>query len=133
MLHGIAKTIKQEHFLSSSDALYKSDNIDQTTPNHDKRGLLDTYKRANSQIQVEVIANKRGVDLLRSNVSAYERRISLMQEKYPNLSFLVCGQTISKLQKEGKSVKLLPHTGVASSAADQINKRLLQGWGYIRI
>jgi intracellular sulfur oxidation DsrE/DsrF family protein len=96
-------------------------------------GLLETYKRANRQIQVEVIANKGGVDMLRSDVSSYDGRISLMQGKYPNLNFLVCGQTISKLQNEGKSVKLLPHTRVASSAADQINKRLLQGWGYVRI
>lgn len=96
-------------------------------------GLLESYKRANRQIQVEVIANKRGVDMLRSDVSPYDGRISLMQEKYPNLSFLVCGQTISKLKNQGESVKLLPHTRVATSAADQINMRLLQGWGYVRI
>ena len=96
-------------------------------------GLLDNYRRANRQIQVEVIANKQGVDLLRSNVSAHEKRISLMQEKYPNLSFMVCGKTISKLRNNGESVALLPHTGIATSAADQINKRLNQGWGYIRI
>jgi len=96
-------------------------------------GLLETYKRANRQIQVEVIANKRGVDMLRSDVSTYDGRISLMQGKYPNLSFLVCGQTISKLKNEGKSVKLLPHTAVATSAADEINIRLQQGWGYVRI
>lgn len=95
--------------------------------------LLESYKRANRQIQVEVIANKRGVDMLRSDVSPYDGRISLMQEKYPNLSFLVCGQTISKLKNQGESVKLLPHTRVATSAADQINMRLLQGWGYVRI
>ncbi len=96
-------------------------------------GLLDNYKRANRQIQVEIIANKRGVDLLRSGVSAHEKRISLMQEKYPNLRFMVCGKTLSKLRNDGESVDLLPHTEIATSAADQINKRLHQGWGYIRI
>lgn len=96
-------------------------------------GLLENYKRANRQIQVEVIANKRGVDMLRTDVSSYDGRISMMQGKYPNLSFLVCGQTINKLKAEGKSVKLLPHTGLTTSAADQINMRLLQGWGYVRI
>lgn len=96
-------------------------------------GLLETYKRANRQIQVEVIANKQGVDMLRLGVSSYDGRISLMQGKYPNLSFLACGQTISKLKNQGESVKLLPHTAVASSAANQINMRLLQGWGYVRI
>ncbi len=95
--------------------------------------LLDKYKRDNRQVQVELIANKRGVDLLRSDVSTYSKRIGSMQHKYPNLSFLVCGQTISKLQNEGKVIQLLPHTTIATSAADQINKRLQQGWGYVRI
>lgn len=96
-------------------------------------GLLETYKRAHLQLQVEVIANKRGVNLLRSDASDYKERITLMQAKYPNLNFLVCGQTMNKLRDKGESVQLLPHTGVVPSAAEQINKRLLQGWGYVRI
>ena len=95
--------------------------------------LLTNYKSSNQQIEVEVIANKQGVDLLRAKLSPYRQRISVMQANYPNLNFLVCGQTISKLRKEGKNVDLLPHIGIASSAADQINKRLLQGWGYLKI
>ena len=96
-------------------------------------GLLENYRRANHQIQIELITNKQGVDLLRSNVSAYKERISLMHEKYPNLDFLVCGQTIGKLKNNGENVQLLPHTVTAPSAADQINKRLHEGWGYVRI
>jgi len=95
--------------------------------------LLGTYKRANRQLSVEIIANGGGVDLLRSDVSPYKNRIGLMKAKYPNLEFLACSQTISKLQKKGIIVRLLPNTGVASSAAEEINKRLLQGWDYVRI
>jgi len=123
----ITETRKIIVHVSNSNPMRIKTALDET------EGLLESYKRANRQIQVEVIANKRGVDMLRSSVSPYNGRISQMQGKYPNLSFLVCGQTISKLKNEGESVKLLPHTGVASSAADQINKRLLQGWGYVRI
>jgi uncharacterized protein len=96
-------------------------------------GLLETYRHANRQIQIEVVANQRGVDLLRADASAYKQRIGMMQKKYANLDFLVCGQTISKLRNNGESVQLLPHTGIATSAADQINKRLNQGWGYVKI
>lgn len=123
----IADTRKIIVHVSNSNPLRLKATLDET------ESLLETYKHANRQLQVEVIANKRGVDLLRTNVSAYEGRINLMQAKYPNLNFLVCGQTINKLQKKGESVKLLPHTGVASSAAQQINMRLHQGWGYVRI
>lgn len=96
-------------------------------------GLLDTYRRTNQLIHVEVITNKRAVDLLRTNVSTYAGRINVMQKKYPNLDFMVCGQTIRKLKDKGESVQLLPHTKIATSAAEQINKRLHQGWGYVRI
>ena len=96
-------------------------------------GLLDNYKRTNQAIQVEIIANKRGVDLLRAQTSAHTAQINTLKKNYPNVEFVVCGQTIGKLQKEGANVQLLPQTSIASSAADQINKRLKQGWGYIKI
>ena len=95
--------------------------------------LLASYKRANRQLKVEIIANSGGMDLLRSDVSLFAKRIGLMQAKYPNLDILACSQTISKLQKQGVIVHLLPHTWVATSAVEQINKRLLQGWDYIRV
>lgn len=95
--------------------------------------LLETYKRANRPLRMEIIANRGGVDLLRSDVSPYGARIGLMKAKYPNLDLLACSQTVNNLRKKGIAVHLLPHTGVASSALDEINKRLSQGWDYVRI
>jgi intracellular sulfur oxidation DsrE/DsrF family protein len=95
--------------------------------------LLETYRRANRQLKVEIIANGSGVDLLRSDVSPYVARIGLMKAKYPNLDFLACSQTVGLLQKKGVVVHLLPHTGMASSAVEEINKRLQQGWDYVRV
>ena len=122
-----AETRKVIVYLGNGNASKLKATLDET------EGLLETYKRANQKIQVEVIANKRGVDLLRADVSAYKQRIGLMQANYPNLNFMVCGQTISKLRNKGESVLLIPHTGVATSSAEHINKRLSQGWGYVRI
>lgn len=95
--------------------------------------LLDSYQRSNRKLQVEIVANGGGVDLLRADVSPYVKRIDSMREKYPNLGFMVCGQTIKKLQEKGVDVQLLPHTGVASSAVDQITLRLKQNWVYIKV
>ncbi len=95
--------------------------------------LLAAYKRENRQVQVEIIAASSGMNLLRSDVSPFAKRIALMQSKYPNLDFLACSQTISKLQQKGITVQLLPHTGIAPSAVEQINKRLLEGWDYVRV
>jgi intracellular sulfur oxidation DsrE/DsrF family protein len=95
--------------------------------------LLSSYKRANRQVNVEIIANGGGLDLLRSDVSPFAKRIALMKAKYPNLDFLACQQTINKLQKQGIIVKLLPHTDFAHSAVEEIDKRLHQGWDYVRV
>lgn len=95
--------------------------------------LLDSSRRSGRKLQIEIVANGGGVDLLRADVSPYAQRIGLMQEKYPNLGFIACGQTIKKLQKKGVDVQLLPHTGVASSALDQITLRLKEDWVYIKV
>lgn len=95
--------------------------------------LLKSYKRANRRVNVEIIANGGGLDLLRTDVSPFAKRIALMKAKYPNLDLLACQQTIKKLQEQGIIVKLLPHTGFANSAVEEIDKRLRQGWDYVRI
>lgn len=123
----IANTRKVILHLGSSSPMRLKAALDET------ESLLDSYRLANRPIQIEVITNKRGVDLLRSDKTTYENRISLLQGKYPNLNFLVCGKSIDKLRSAGEKIQLLPHVGVATSAADQINKRLHQGWGYVRI
>ncbi|MHB8167921.1 MAG: hypothetical protein ACYDDT_14305 [Sulfuricella sp.] len=113
--------------VSSSNPVRLKSALDET------ESLLDAYRRTNRPLQVEIIANGGGVDLLRADVSPYAQRIGMMQEKYPNLDFMACGQTIKKLQEKGVNVQLLPHTGVASSALDQITRRLKQDWVYIKV
>lgn len=94
--------------------------------------LLETSRREHRQLQVEIVANASGVDLLRADVSPYVDRIGLLRARYPNLNFLACSQTLGKLRDQGVDVHLLPHTGITISAAEQIRKRLLQGWDYVR-
>jgi uncharacterized protein len=113
--------------VSNSDPVRLKTALDET------ENLLESNKRANRPIKVEIIANAGGLDLLRTDVSPFTKRISLMKAKYPNLDFIACSQTISKLQKKGVTVKLLPHTGTAPTAVEQINKRLHQGWDYVRV
>lgn len=122
-----AETRKIIIHVSNSNPMRLKAALDET------ESLLGIYKQAHQPLQLELIANQRGVDLLRAKVSTYKNRISVMQEKYPNLSFMVCGKTISKMQNNGENVQLLPHIRIATSAADQINKRLHEGWGYIKI
>lgn len=112
--------------ISSSDPENLKTALDET------EDLLNAAKRAKRPVQFEIIANGSGLDLLRADVSRHTRRIALMQEKYPNLSFLACGQTMERLREKDMSVQLLPGTVVATSALDQIVKRLQHGWVYVR-
>ena len=95
--------------------------------------MLKSYQLENRNVKVEIIANGDGMDLLRADVSPFGKRIALMKAKYPNLDFVACQQTISKLEKQGVIVKLLPHSGIAESAVEEIEKRLHQGWDYVRV
>lgn len=94
--------------------------------------LLENYKQAHRPLKMEIIANGGGVDLLRDGISPFERRVSTMQAKYANLHFYACNETVTALQKKGVVVRLLPNIGLATSALDEINKRVRQGWDYVR-
>ena len=94
--------------------------------------LYTSYGKANKPLNVEVIANSEGLNLLRTDKSPYVKRLESMLAKHPQLRFMACNQTIKKLQKKGISVKLLPNTRIVPSAAQEIEKRLNEGWDYIR-
>ena len=94
--------------------------------------LLDHYKQAHRPLEMEIIANGGGIDLLRDGISPFERRVNAMQAKYPNLHFYACNETVAALQQTGVVVRLLPNIGLATSALDEINKRVRQGWDYVR-
>lgn len=95
--------------------------------------LLETSRRAHKDLKVEIIANNSGVDLLRSDVSRYARRVALMEARYPNLKFVACGLTLKRLRKNGVKIQLLPNTGSVASAPAEITRRLHEGWDYIRM
>lgn len=95
--------------------------------------LLENQQQSSKNIQVEIVTNAGGLDLLRTDASPYAQRVSQLQAKYPNLYLVACGQTIKKLEGKGVQVQLLPHTGVATSALDQIALRLKEDWSYIKV
>ena len=99
----------------------------------ESENLLETYGHVNQKLKVEIIANDSGVDLLREGRSPFAGRIALMKSKYPNLRLVACTQTLNKLRRKGIAVHLLPNVGSVYSAADEIRKRLKEGWDYVRV
>ena len=94
--------------------------------------LLSSAANGNP-LELEIIANANGLDLLRVDTAIYANRISELSGKYDNLSILACSRAIKRLQDIGVKVQLVPEAGIAPSALDQIVHRLKQGWVYIKV
>lgn len=94
--------------------------------------LLRSARAARRSVEVEIVANSTGLDLLRANASPYAARIAALRREFPELSLVACGQTLERRRAGGQQVTLLPGTVVAPSALDQVIKRLRGGWIYVR-
>ena len=93
---------------------------------------LRDARAAGRKVQVEIVANQTGLDILRADKSAYAKRLEQLRATYPNLTFIACHQTADRLREKGVKVKLLPGVHYATTALDEIVKRMQQGWVYIR-
>jgi len=94
---------------------------------------LDQAEQQGRLIQLEVIANSHGLNLLREGVSPYADRIANMKKRHANLQFVACGQAMARLKGEGQQVVLLPVAQTAPTAISEIITRLQQGWTYVRV
>jgi intracellular sulfur oxidation DsrE/DsrF family protein len=101
-------------------------------------GVLDRAEailtaHAGQGIQVEVVANAAGLNLLRADKSVYAQRVRAMMDKYPNLIFVACANTIRRLREQGIDVLLIDRTHARETAIDHIVDRLREGWTYMKI
>ncbi|MDP2057179.1 MAG: hypothetical protein Q8K35_05405, partial [Thiobacillus sp.] len=95
--------------------------------------LLDEAERQGRAMQLEIVANSHGINLLRAGVSPYAARMARMTQRHANLHWVACSQTIARFTGEGQQVELLPTARVAPTAIGEIVTRLQQGWTYVRV
>lgn len=81
--------------------------------------------------QVEVVANEKGLNLLRADVTPYADRIQSLQAN--NVVFYACSRTIERLVEKGVAVRLLPDARDNYTALDRIVLRMKDDWEYIKI
>lgn len=84
-------------------------------------------------LNVQVVANSDGIDLLRESTTPYAQRIQALQNKYTNLEFNACKNTIQRLMKNGQSVQILNGVKTDSPALDTIINKMNDGWMYVKI
>lgn len=100
------------------------DYADQILGNAGKQGV---------EARLEVVANSYGLNLLRTSHSPHLDRIGMLARKYPNLSFVACGQTVARFRKDGQTVSLIGQAKVAPSAIGEVVSKMKEGWTYIRV
>lgn len=95
--------------------------------------LLDEAERQGRPIQLEIVANSHGINLMRAGVSPHADRIARMTQRHANLHFIACSQTIARITAQGQKVELLPVARAAPTAVGEIVTRLQQGWTYVKV
>jgi hypothetical protein len=101
---------------------------------NETESILREYQAKQQKVAIQVLANGKGLNLLRDGKSVYSQRIAELQEQYDNLIFMACAQAMARVQqKTGKDVKLLPGTQVAPSALNEVLNKQKDGWTYIKI
>jgi len=100
--------------------------------NKTERMLRDSHN-SNHDMNIEVIANSDGINLLRKATTPYGERIQQLQQRFANLQFIACANTISRLKKSGKNVQMLDGVKADVPALDTIVNRMDKGWTYVKI
>ena len=95
--------------------------------------LLDEADRQGRAIELEVVTNSNGINLMRAGVSPYAARIARMTQRHANLYLVACSQTIARYTGQGQKVELLPVAQAAPTAIGEIVSRLQQGWTYVKV
>jgi intracellular sulfur oxidation DsrE/DsrF family protein len=95
--------------------------------------LLKTSLQDHKAVEVEILTNGKGMELVRNSNKPYARRLKSLQDEYQNLVVSACNQTLSRLRKQGIDIELLPKIRVVPSAINEALARQKRGWTYIRI
>lgn len=81
--------------------------------------------------QVEVVANERGLNLLRSDVTPFSDEISALADE--SVIFYACSKAIQRLEEKGIEVRLVPEAIPGYTALDRVVIRMKDGWQYVKI
>ena len=95
------------------------------------RDILDRYSAQG--VQVEVVTNAGGLDLVRTASSHHMHGIRQLIRQYDNVRFIACSKGLQRLREQGQDVHLIEGVYADEPAADHLIQRLTEGWTLIKI
>jgi len=94
------------------------------------RELLDSAAPGSPR-RVEVVANEKGLDLLRSDITPFSAEIRALASE--QVIFYACSKAIERLEEKGVEVRLVPEAIPGYTALDRVVTRMQEGWQYVKI
>jgi len=96
--------------------------------------VLQSYAREGRALKVEVVANNEGLRILQQGRSPVAERIRQLDDRYQNLMFAACGNTLQRFRKEkGEQIEILPQAVIVQSGVSFVVRRQKEGWAYIKV
>ena len=111
-------------------SMYQPESFDSTI---DSIEALLLEHSADQSFSVEVVANKNGLKALDTKTSIHAERISLIAQRYDNLDIVACAKSMANLADSGNPIKLMKDILVSPSAAEQVAKRMSDGWMFLKL
>lgn len=99
----------------------------------DLERLLGDYAQRGEAVNVEVVANGDGLELLRVDTTPIAEEIVELIARYDNLMVAACRTTLDQQWEDyGLDVELLPGVQMIDSGVVRVIERQQEGWAYIR-
>lgn len=95
--------------------------------------LLERFESLEQKGMIQVLANSNGMDIMRNDKSPYRSRIVSMMDRYDNIQFVACQNTIQRLESDGENVELIDGVKVHGPVINEIVTHMQDGWTYIKI
>lgn len=93
--------------------------------------FLESHK--NNGGQIAVVANAGGLDLMRADTSPFAQQISDIMNKYDNVYFIACANSIKYLHEKGIAPKFIDKVQTDRPAMDHIIDYVRDGWTYKKV
>lgn len=89
--------------------------------------------RADKLFNIEIVANKNGLKALDTKTSLHAERLSQLVQQFSSLKVVACAKSMADLATAGNPIQLMKSIMVTPSAAQQVAKRMSEGWMYLKI
>jgi intracellular sulfur oxidation DsrE/DsrF family protein len=126
----ISKTVGKHKQVVINISQYHPQSFDATVDNIE--ALLQQH-RGDKSFSIEIVANKNGLKALDTETSLHAERISQLARRFDNLDVIACAKSMSTLAARGNPILLMKSVMITPSAAEQVARRMSDGWFYLKL